>query len=149
MYYVVISACVVALDFITKYLAVEYLEKIGTFPLIKNVFHLTYVENTGAAFGILKDARWVFISLTILVVAGIIYMIRVKKFTDIWLKTALALIIGGAAGNLIDRVFLGYVVDFFDFRLINFAVFNVADSCIVIGAVILLLYVVVKKDGEI
>lgn len=108
-----------------------------TIPLMEGVFHITSHRNRGAAFGILQDARWFFIVITIIVVAGIVwYMQRIKDEKGTLL--ALSFILGGAVGNFIDRLLQGEVVDFFDFRLINFAIFNVADSFIVIGVILLL-----------
>ncbi len=132
----------IALDQLTKWLAVKYLKPIDTQPIIKNVLHLTYVENRGAAFGMLADARWVFLilsSVTILFLIGFLYL----GYTDRPFYTiSISMIISGGIGNMIDRIMLGYVVDFVDFRLINFAVFNGADSIVCVGAGMLILALV-------
>ncbi len=148
-------AAVVLLDQYTKQLVVKMLKPIGSYPLWKDVFHLTYAENTGAAFGILKDARWVFMVLSSIAIIGIIiYMIVESGRISAFAGTALAFIAGGGIGNMIDRIKVGYVVDFFDFTLINFAIFNVADSFVTIGAAMMILYLLVteikqaKKNGE-
>lgn len=150
MMYFVIVFFIVLLDQWTKYLAKTYLYPIETYPLIENVFHLTYRENTGAAFSILRDKQTLLIIVTSIVVLILIfYLIKIMKVEDFLLvKLPLSFIIGGAIGNLIDRIRLRYVIDFFDFTLINFAVFNVADVFIVIGSIILG-YAVIFKNVEI
>jgi len=144
--------CVVGLDQLTKYLAVVRLKPIDTFPIIRDVLHFTYLENRGAAFGMLADNRWVFmITSTVAIVAVIAFMMwkypkfDMKQKTNILLFTALSFIAGGGIGNMIDRVALGYVVDFVDFRLINFAVFNVADIFVCFGCPMILLYVILDE----
>lgn len=140
----------VILDQITKYLAAAHLKPIGTVPIIEDVLHLTYLENRGAAFGILKDHRWVFMVIsTLAVVAIIAFMLAFyKKHFSPLLYSGLALIAGGGIGNMIDRISLGYVVDFIDFRLINFAVFNVADTFVCVGCGLVVLYVILGDAKE-
>lgn len=137
MIYWILGVLIVVLDFVTKRLAVDKLTTIDTIPLIRNVFHLTYVENRGAAFGILADKRAVFIALTAVILAVLIAAaVRLKDKTRP-MCIGFCFVCAGAVGNLIDRVRLGFVVDFFDFRLINFPVFNVADIFVCIGAAVL------------
>jgi signal peptidase II len=134
------AALILALDQLTKWLIVARVKSIPTVPLIENVFHFTYSENRGAAFGILQEQLWLFILITLAVfVAAAVFLNRKKpeNRTFLW---ALALVLGGAAGNFADRVFRGYVVDFLDFRLIHFAIFNLADSAVVAGAALLAFY---------
>ncbi len=148
--YLLIMAVVVVIDQWTKQLAVEYLKPITTKPLIEDVLHLTYLENSGAAFGMMKDHRWIFMATsTIAVIAITVFIVGwYQKYHDVLLFTGLALIAGGGIGNMIDRVALGYVVDFVDFRLINFAIFNAADSFVCIGAGIIVLYVIISEINE-
>ena len=130
-----VAALVVFLDQLSKYLTVLYLKPVGTFPILQDALHLTYVENRGAAFGMLADSRWVFMVVSaVSIVALSVYLIR-KKPKSRLLCLSLAFVIGGGIGNMIDRVALGYVVDMIDFRLIHFAVFNVADICVVVGGI--------------
>lgn len=138
MHYILILF-IIALDRISKILAVKYLSVINTHPLIRDVFHLTYRENTGAAFSILSGRRILLIGFTAIAISAMVIVLELaRRKGGHWLFTlSLSMIIGGAIGNLIDRASLGYVIDYFDFRLINFAVFNVADSFISIGAVLL------------
>ena len=138
----------IILDQITKLLASTYLKVIDTFPLIEGVLHLTYAENTGAAFGILKDHRWVFLSIsTVTIIAMALYLYLMKSESRLY-DVAIAMIVSGGIGNMIDRVGLGYVVDFIDFRLINFAVFNGADSFVCVGAGLLMLALILDLVKE-
>ncbi len=133
--YLAVLSLTVGLDQLTKALAVKFLQPVKEVPLWEGVFHLTYVENPGMAFGMLKDHRWVFMTVSVLGIALIgVYLFRCCKSTDNWTAVGLLFIMGGGIGNMIDRLALGYVVDFFDFTLINFAVFNVADSFVCVGA---------------
>lgn len=139
MFYYLIAAAIVALDQWTKQLVVKNMEIGESIPLIADVFHLTSHRNMGAAFGILQNQRWLFIIITIAVVIGIVYsLVRIGK-TQPRVSLALSLVLGGAIGNFIDRLMTGQVVDFFDFTLINFPIFNVADMAITIGVAILLI----------
>lgn len=150
MLYIISIIAIIVLDQIAKYLAVTKLKPIPTYPLIENVFHLTYRENNGAAFSILRDKQMFLIIITsIVIVAMIVYLFKVNNKPKYKiLCISLTMIIGGAIGNLIDRVRLNYVIDFFDFNLINFAIFNTADVFIVCGA-ILLSYAILFTDIDI
>jgi signal peptidase II len=143
-----IVAFIVALDQLTKYLAKTYLKPVGSVPLIQNVFHFTYVENRGAAFGILQNQRWLFIVLTVVISAVIAYYLFARRQESIVLTIALSMILGGAIGNLIDRLRLGYVVDMLHFVLIDYPVFNVADSFVVIGTILLAYYILFTADSR-
>jgi signal peptidase II len=142
----IIISIVTVLDQVSKYYAKEYLRPIGYFPIIQDVFHLTYVENRGAAFGMFQGQRWIFIVLTVAIAAAIAYSLVKIPGKSIFLKTALSLVLGGAIGNLIDRIRFGYVVDMFDFTLINYPVFNIADSSLVIGSILLGYYLLFIGD---
>ena len=139
---------VVFLDQITKWLTVISLDLYESFPLIEGVFHFTYVQNTGAAFGMLKDHRWIFLVISTVAMIALSIMLWKNRKGSKLLCVALAMIIGGGIGNMIDRCLLGYVIDFLDFTLINFAVFNVADSfvCVGVGLFILELILEMKKE---
>lgn len=151
MLQIFIVAFIVVLDQVTKYLAKTYLKSMGSVPLIQNVFHFTYVENRGAAFGILQNQRWFFIALTVVVSVVIAYYLFARKQESVVFTIALSMILGGAIGNLIDRLRLGYVVDMLHFILIDYPVFNVADSCVVIGTILLayhVLFIANKKERQ-
>src|SRR5699024_4127097 len=103
-------------------------------------FSFTYVENRGAAFGILQNQRWLFIILTVLICVGMFYYLYTSKNISLILRIAMSLILGGAIGNLIDRIKNGFVVDMFHFTFIDFPVFNVADCFVVVGTILLTYY---------
>ena len=136
------------LDQAAKLFAAGLLPSVKTIPLIEDVFHLTYVENSGAGFGVFKDFTWLLTALTILVILAVVIYYVEKRPKNKWLITALTFMMGGAVGNVIDRVRLGYVIDFFDFTLIDFPVFNVADCFITVGAVIFAIYVLFLSDKK-
>ncbi len=144
---------VLVLDQTTKYLSQTYLKQLPsrTIPILRDVFHLTYVENYGAAFGILQNGKW-FIIVTGLIITGwIIYYLFNHPDESLLLKFSLSMVLGGAIGNLIDRIRFGYVIDFLDFRFIDYPVFNVADCSVVVGTILLayyLLFVSGKNDHK-
>lgn len=140
----------VFLDQLTKWLAVTKLQPIHDFPIIENIFHLTYVENKGAAFGILQGKHLFFIVMTIIVMGFVVvYYFKLPKESKYhWMRLALILLALGAIGNLIDRIRLGYVVDFLYFKLIDFPVFNVADICVVVGVSILSIFILITSDDH-
>ncbi|MCM8797143.1 MAG: signal peptidase II [Candidatus Omnitrophica bacterium] len=130
----VIIIALLSLDQFTKILAVRYLLPQQSVPIIKGIFHLTLVFNRGAAFGIFKNQIPLFI-LASLVALILIYVNLKNNRYGRFYSISLSLIASGAVGNLIDRLHLGYVIDFMDFRI--WPVFNIADSAISIGTVML------------
>lgn len=151
MIFTIVTIVLVTIDQITKYLSTESLKGASSVVLIDKLLSLTYVENRGAAFGILQNARWVFIAFTIIAIIFIIYYKLRYKPQSNTLNSALCLITSGAVGNLIDRVGRGYVVDMIEITFIDYPVFNVADCFVVIGAILLSIYVLFiykepKKD---
>lgn len=156
MLYITLAAAAlfVGLDQLTKWLAVTFIKPEGSIPLLKiggkEWLNLTYQENTGAAFSIMQNKQLFLIILTSIVILVMLFLViskRVKRTPYLW---SFALIIAGGIGNLIDRIFLGYVVDFVDVRIINFAVFNFADVCAVCGAIMLFVFFAIDefKDGK-
>lgn len=124
-----------------------------TIGLIQGVFSLTSSHNYGAGFSILTGKGWLLILLTIVFLFGILTFNYFQKTKNSLYKWSMALIVSGAVGNLIDRIFLGYVRDFLYFELINFPIFNVADSCLTIGVILLCVYFIfvepkLKKQVE-
>lgn len=139
----------IAVDQVTKHLAVNLLQPAGTVNVIPDILNFTYVENRGAAFGVLSNARWVFISATIIIMIMMLYMLCKGEFKHFIGKTAALLIISGGIGNLIDRLSIGYVIDFIDVSpLFNFAVFNFADCCVTVGSVLLILNILFFYDEK-
>ena len=146
--YLIVAAGFVALDQLTKWLCIWYLKARGSVTLIPGLLRLTYLENRGAAFGSLTSHRWVFMVLsTVAITAMIVYLLRYAEPNRL-LRWTLALIIGGGVGNMIDRVALGYVVDMIDFYGIWPYIFNVADSCVCIGAGMMVLYFILAARAE-
>ncbi len=138
-------------DHLTKRWAVLHLAGKDPIVLIKNVFQLRYLENRGAAFGIMQGRAVLFIVITILVLAVIVFLYaRIpleRKFRI--LRVLMVLIAAGAVGNFIDRVSQNYVVDFFYFNLINFPIFNVADTYVTVSIIVLILVIIFKyKDDD-
>jgi signal peptidase II len=148
LYYYVIALLVFSLDQWTKKLIVQHMQIGESIPLIQGVFQLTSHRNRGAAFGILQNQRWLFILITLAVAFGIIYYLRKVGKNRPMISYSLALILGGAAGNFLDRLFHGEVVDFLDFTLIHYPIFNVADSAIVIGVCLFILDTLREMKAE-
>lgn len=146
----VFIAALVVLDQVTKAFAKAALAA-GPFVIWPGVFELQYLENRGAAFGVLQGRQWFFIILTIAFVIAAVFIYgkvpRTKRMRA--LRLCIVFLIAGAIGNWIDRVFLGYVRDFFYFSLINFPIFNVADICVsVTMCVLVILVLFVYKDHD-
>ena len=143
----VFAVLIVAADQFTKYLTVANIPMGGEVPVIPWLFQLTYIRNTGMAFSMLEGGRWFFLVVTIAALVLIVLAVKKKWVnhpTGLW---ALASIAGGAIGNLIDRMRLGYVVDMIEVTFVKFAVFNVADCFVVCGAILLCVYVFFFDDS--
>jgi len=129
------SVCLV--DRVTKYIFSDLLVYGESLPVIPKIFHVTMVHNTGIAFGFFKDQGFIFIVIPIVAIFLLIFNIYYYRQNDKALSrvyiVGFSLILGGAIGNLIDRIVYGYVIDFIDFRV--WPVFNIADSAITIGAI--------------
>lgn len=140
----------ILLDQVTKLLALQNLKGQNPVTLIPDVFQLLYVENRGAAFGILQNRQWVFLIITVIVLAALVWALpkipQERHFLPLTL--CLCFIGAGAVGNMIDRIFRGYVIDFFYFKLIDFPVFNVADIYVTTAAVILIVLIVFLYKEE-
>ena len=132
----------VLVDQLTKVIAAGNMSLFDSVPVIKNVFSITYIHNYGAAWGIFSNHRWIFIVITAIAIILLpILLYRYRKLHFLF-GFSLSLIIGGAIGNMIDRVFRGYVIDFLEFTFIEFPVFNVADICVTVGTVLMFIYVI-------
>ncbi len=152
---VVLSIVLAGIDQFTKYLAVELVKPVGSISLLKfgdtEWLNLTYCENTGMSFSLLEGQTVILIVMPILLIGLIEWYVfsgRAKRTDQI---IAAAVVAGGGFGNLLDRAFQGYVVDFIDVRIINFAIFNFADICAVCGGIyfcILLIFDEVREDKE-
>lgn len=135
------SLVLVIIDRITKYLAVSFLKPVDNVNLVPKALSLTYVENKGAAFGIMQNALWFFVIVTVAVLAALtVYVIKKKPESKLF-KWSATLVYAGAVGNLIDRIAYGYVVDMIRVHFFDFPVFNFADCCVVVGALLLGIYI--------
>lgn len=141
-YFFIISIVVLVLDYISKKWIVNNLELGEEISVIGNFFIITSHRNRGAAFGILQDQRIFFIIITVVILLGLLwYFYKARKTARASLLIGLTLVFGGAIGNFVDRVRFGEVVDFFKFNFgsYTYPIFNVADSAIVIGVILILL----------
>lgn len=146
----IIVLATVILDSLTKNLAVISLKDhgAGDFSVIEGIFHFTYHENKGAAFGMLSDNRWIFMSISAVAILAIAIYLFFNKENSPLLSVSLALILGGGIGNMIDRVLLGYVIDFLNFKIINFPIFNLADTFVTVGAALMVTYLFTSESHK-
>lgn len=138
----VITAVAVLLDQISKSIVVNGLPLYGEARFIPGVLSFYHTRNTGAAFSMLSDRRWVFMLLSCVAIVAITVMLYFWRSRHVLLTVSLSMILGGGIGNMIDRIVNGYVTDFFRVDFVDFAVFNVADSFITVGAVLLGVYII-------
>ncbi len=143
-----IVTILILLDQIVKYWAFEYLRTIDSINVVDGFFALTYVENRGAAYGIFSNGTSFLAILSFVLSIGLVYVvIKFDKYFKAKLtKIGLVLTLAGALGNFFDRAFRGFVVDMFQFTFIDFPVFNVADICIVIGCIMIVIAVLWLED---
>lgn len=147
---IIIIGLLTALDQLTKFIITGNFSLYETKPVIEDVFAITYIQNTGVAWGMFKGKRVIFLVLTFiaLLFAFRIYYNVYDKKKYIPIRICLILLISGALGNMLDRIRLGYVVDFFSFELINFPVFNVADIMVVVSIFLLFFLLLFKYSNE-
>ena len=125
----------VILDQLTKYIIKQNFQLNQSIPIIKNLLHITYITNTGSAFGLFKGLNWFFVLFSVIVIIAIFYYLKKIVKNEKLLQFAVGLLLGGTIGNLIDRIAYGAVVDFIDFRV--WPVFNIADSAVTISVILL------------
>ncbi len=140
---ILITSLVIVIDRIAKFLIFNNLFEGQSVEVIPKIFHITLVLNTGTVFGLFKDRNQFFIVASFIVIALIVIYAWFGKNRDLVILSALGLILGGAIGNLIDRLTFGYIIDFLDFRI--WPVFNIADSSITVGAGALILKLLFSK----
>lgn len=150
---IIAGIALIAADRAIKGWASSSLKPVGAMDFIKlgdiDIIGFYYTENTGAAFGSFKGSRFFLVFVTAaMIIFLIIYAIRDKRKHPLFIASAV-LIVSGGAGNLFDRIFYGYVVDYFELRLFDFAIFNFADICVVIGTILFVIYFFIseKKNG--
>ncbi|MBP2017123.1 signal peptidase II [Symbiobacterium terraclitae] len=144
---VLIAVAAVVLDQLTKWLVATRMTELAEISVIPGFFSLQYVHNTGAAFGMLKNGRWFFVAVAAAAVVGILYYLRQPEARHPLVRLSLGLIMGGAVGNMIDRIVTGRVVDFllFYWRDYYFPNFNVADICVTVGVGLLFLHLLLTE----
>lgn len=140
----IVAFLVFAVDLLIKRSIMLFFAPAQSVPLIKGFLHLTYVQNTGVAFGLFRNQRPALILIGIIVCAVVVYFYTRTGKEDKLLRLSLAIILGGSLGNLFDRVFYGYVIDYIDFRF--FPVFNLADIAINLGVFLVLLDAALKRS---
>jgi len=145
--YYIIALIVIIFDQITKWLIVEKMNVYDSIVIINNFFNITSHRNKGAAWGILQDQMVFFYIITLVVVIGIIYYMQKHGKQSSLLAIGLSLLLGGAIGNFIDRLYRKEVVDFLDFQIFNYnyPIFNIADSALVIGVGLLIIYTILDE----
>ena len=142
---------ITAFDQVTKLLAVKYLKGNEPVDFIKGIVRFNYSENTGMAFSMFSGARWFFVAVTAVVCIGILWYLFSNRCRHLWLYWSLGVVCAGGLGNLIDRAVYGYVVDFIEPVFINFAIFNIADCAVTLGAASLIIYFIFdlfKKEDK-
>ena len=144
---IILSAVIIVIDQIIKYFVLEFLAPVGSVTVINNLFSLVYVENRGAAFGIFQNQVWIFALITVLMIAFFVYILISGKIKGKLFTTSAILIIGGGIGNLIDRIFRGFVVDYLSLSFFP-PVCNFADYCITIGAVLFVISMFIASDKK-
>jgi signal peptidase II len=150
VFYYLIALFVILLDQLTKWLIVKNMFFGESIPIIDNVLYITSHRNRGAAWGILQGQMWLFYAITIIVIVAIMYYLHKAAKGKRLLGMSLALMLGGAIGNFIDRVFRKEVVDFIHTYIFgyNFPVFNIADSALVIGVALLIIQMLLDERGS-
>lgn len=144
----IIISIIVIVDQISKILAQKFLCGAAQLDFIPRILGLTYVRNEGAAFGMLSNHRWVFMVFSTVAIGFMIYFLLKSNIKHPLFVVSISMLIGGGIGNMIDRIFRGYVIDFFKFLFVKFAVFNVADCFVTVGAVLLAIYLIFMYDDN-
>ncbi|WP_164979212.1 signal peptidase II [Enterococcus faecalis] len=145
--YFLISALLVGLDQWSKYLTVQNISLGETKEFIPGFLSLTHLRNTGAAWSLLEGKMIFFYVITVIVSVVIIYLLIKNYNKSIWYSVGLSFVLAGAIGNFIDRVRLGYVVDMLQTDFMNFPIFNVADSTLVVGVICIFIYLILDEKA--
>lgn len=140
--WVAISLLIIIADQITKYFVLQNVSMTETIPIVSGFLNLVYVKNPGAAFSMLADKTYLLSVISIVVCFFLIWFLVTRTEKSKLLTVSVAMILGGAVGNLIDRLLRGYVVDYIELCFVNFPVFNLADIAITCGAILLMIYVI-------
>lgn len=143
----IVIVALIALDQWVKFEIVKNIQLGEVKPFLPKFLSLTYLRNTGAAFSILENQQWLFAVITLVVIGAAIWYLSKHIKGSIWLLSSLSLIIAGGIGNFIDRMRQGFVVDMFQLDFVNFAIFNVADSYLTIGVMVLVVMMLKEEDN--
>lgn len=141
-----IALILLSVDQFSKYIIRQKMSLAESIPVIKSIFHITYVENTGIAFGLFPQGHSLFIVISLIIILVIIFFERKKVIKSLKERFCLGLVLGGALGNLIDRLRFGFVIDFLDFRI--WPVFNLADSGVCIGGILMVFFLLRKRPRK-
>ena len=141
-----VALILLSLDQFSKYLITQKMSLADSMPVIKSIFHITYVENTGIAFGLFPQGQILFITISLIIILVIVFFERKKALKSPWERFCLGLVLGGALGNLVDRLRFGFVIDFLDFRI--WPVFNLADSGVCIGGILMAFFLLKKRPSK-
>lgn len=148
MLYYLISICLIVIDQLVKGWVRGSIPLGESVPFIPYVMDLTYTQNTGAAFSSFSELTWLLTLVSLAASVAVAVLLWKDIFPGKWGRLSLSLILAGAVGNLIDRALLGFVTDMFQTTFINFAVFNVADICVVAGGFLMAAYVLLLWDKD-
>lgn len=148
MLWYLLAAALVAVDQLLKVWVRGHIPLGTSIPFLPHIMDLSYVQNTGAAFSSFSGMTWLLAGVSLVVSVAVAILLARDFFPGTWGRLCLTLILAGAVGNLIDRVALGFVTDMFATTFINFAVFNVADICVVVGGILMVIYVLFLWDKE-
>lgn len=148
MVYIFVVILIIVFDQLSKWLVVTNMELHQSIPIVDGWLHITSTRNKGAAFSLLENQLWFFIIIALIAVSLLSYLIYRFRREDKFLGYVFAFILGGAVGNLIDRILTGEVIDFIDFAIINFPIFNIADIAITVGTALLIIYVLFNKNNK-
>jgi len=141
-----IALILLFVDQLSKYVIRQNMSLAESIPVINRVFHITYVENKGIAFGLFPQGHFLFIVISLIIILAIVFFARKKIIKSLKEKVCLGLILGGALGNLVDRLRFGFVIDFLDFRI--WPVFNLADSGVCIGGILMVFFLLKKRTRK-
>lgn len=146
--YLLLSAIIVGADQFVKYWIVSNIDLGEVRGFIPNILSITHIRNTGAAWSILEGQMWFFYIITTVAVVVAVYLLWKNLHSSKWMTIGISLILAGALGNFIDRIRLGYVVDMFKTDFMNFPIFNVADSALVIGVILVFIDIILEERKE-
>ena len=138
LFYFLISSIIIGVDRLLKHWATTFLTHSNPRPLLGQAVRLTWIQNTGGAFGIFPGSKTLFLAISCAVALVINFMLSTARYHSRLINTGLSLVLAGAVGNLLDRLSVGYVIDFFEIR--GLTVFNLADACISIGIALIIFY---------